>query len=119
MKRVLFFISVVLLVLFKPTQSYGLRDIPTKDFEILKLKQLYTPNHDNSENFYLDAFILEEKDDGSTFEKGKFSSDETAALITFFIVSNFNDNSFRRARFPNLFLNFSQHPLIYFRVLRL
>jgi hypothetical protein len=117
MKKILFFLCIVLLVSFMPSRSYALSTFPSHDFGIVRQK-LYISNNTHGETPCFDAVLLEEdQDDVSTSEKEKFSPEKSAFSITSFVTTNFNDNLNRR--FTDYFFNCSQPGFIYFRALRL
>jgi hypothetical protein len=119
MKKLFFFLCIVLLVSFMPSRTFALNTIPSHNFEIVRYNPLYISNHTQDQLSYFDAYLLEEdQDDISTSEKEKFSPEKNTFPIISFITTNFQNNV-NRISFPNYFFHCSQPGIIYFRVLRL
>lgn len=120
MKKVFFYLCMLLLVLFLPAYAYSVKDIPSNDFKFVKHNQLYISNTTHREHLFMDAYLLEEdSDNGCTSEKEKLSSRKNTYTVTSFVTTDASCNTIKRTWSSNYFSNFSQACPIYFRVLRL
>lgn len=119
MKKLFFFLCIVLLVSFMPSRTFALNTIRSHNFEVVRYNPLYISNNTQDHLSYFDVYLIEEdQDDASTSEKDKFSPEKNAFPITSFITTQFPNNA-QRISFTDYFFNCSQPGFIYFRVLRL
>lgn len=122
MKKIFYFLFIVLLVLFIPAYVHAneLSTIPSKAFRIVKHNQLYIYSGVQHKSIYFDADLLEEDtNDASTSQKEKLLNGKNAFTIISFVTPNFTNNSYSGISIADHFLDYSQLDFIYFRALRL
>ena len=120
MKKIFFYLCIVLLVLFQPAYSFTVKDVSPHSIAKIKHNQLYIPNSVQDKNLYFDVCLLEENNDNEgTSDKKKFSPEKNDFTVISAIAFNFHNSFWKQVEPTSCFLNFSKPDFIFFRALRL